>query len=33
MRASYFLQEMIEMVNEVDREVYVKACNLDNEGI
>lgn len=29
MRVEYFLQDMIEMVNDALREVYVKSCNLD----
>jgi hypothetical protein len=33
MRVSYFLQEMIDMIKEVDREVLAEACNLDNKGI
>ncbi len=33
MRVSYFLQEMIEMINEVQMEVYSEARNLDNKGI
>ncbi len=33
MRVSYFLQEMIEMVNEVQRDIYAEARNLDNKGI
>ena len=33
MRVSYFLQEMIEMVNEVQRDIYAEARNLDNKSI
>jgi len=29
MRVEYFLQDMIEMVEMVDREVLVNSCNLD----
>lgn len=31
MRVDYFIQEMIEMINEVQRGVKVEACNLDNK--
>lgn len=29
MRAQYFIEEMIKMVNEADRELFVKSSNLD----
>lgn len=33
MRVSYFLQEMIEMINEAQMEAYLEVRNLDNKGI
>lgn len=29
MRVEFFLQDMIDMVNEVDRNLLVGSCNLD----
>lgn len=29
MRVEFFLQDMIDMVNEVDRKLLVCSCNLD----
>lgn len=33
MRAGYFIQEMIEMINEVQMNVIVKSRNLDNGDV
>ena len=33
MKAEYFIQDMIDMVREVQIDLLVKGCNLDNEGI
>ena len=32
MKVEYFIQDMIDMVREVQIELLVEACNLDNEG-
>lgn len=29
MRVEYFIQDMIDMINMVDREVLLNSCNLD----
>lgn len=29
MRVEFFLQDMIDMVNEVDRKLIITSCNLD----
>ena len=33
MRVSYFIQEMIEMINEVQMKVSVSSTDLDNKRI
>ncbi len=33
MRVDYFIQEMIEMVNEVDLVVLSRGCDLDRKSI
>lgn len=33
MKAEYFIQDMIDMVREVQIDLLVGACDLDNEAI